>query len=319
MALNGPNDKELERLFQGGAERYETDFDPEAWSQMEMLLNKKKRRGLFYLLMPFIGLLFAFFFLFLKPDLDKVSSPADRSPAADSESSIHTKLESFDQKEDVKTSLNNMKNSIDKGSDGLKASEENINELEAKKTVINQSSATSKQTSSIGKATNFNKEQIKDSDDYSSARMIQNEIDNPTQDIGALKVPTASDPLSNNESYDANGVFHLQTLLIRPLALTGMNRIQRKPLPPVIEVKRDFTTFWNLGLTLGMDASRTKSNGLSSAQLLYGLAMKYNFSSKFAISFSTAYTKDSYIAGRYDYKPPKGYWKNRPDTSTNFR
>ena len=316
MALNWPNDKELERLFQAGAERFETEYDPESWNQMETLLNKKKRRGFVYLFFLSLGALLAFFLLFPKTDVGKERISSDRNSVVDSESSIQAELESSGQIQNTDKITNNKTIPTDQINNGSTGLEENTKGQVAEKQGQHPESGILDQTTLFVKESNIDYNPFQNPDDIFSRKTSELGIDNPSKE---LKTSATSDHAFSTSGWQNNdNLFQLQILSIQPLELTDMNQVQRKPIPSIIEIKDDFNAFWNFGFSLGMDASRTQSNGLSSAEPFYGLAMKYNSSPKVAISFHTAFAKDSYIAGRYDYKPPKGYWKNSQAPQQTF-
>ncbi len=311
MAFNMPNDKELERLFQVGAERYETKYDPEAWNRMEGLLVRRRRRGFFFLAFFIVGM--ALMIIFLAYMINHIANAED----------VH--------KGEPITVTTEESNS-NKSKDDIIIADESLGDR-----VIDPLSAKDMQADgTTGKELNDrSKTQLK----IFKSKHLPNSFSTPDNPLKEFTSGPAEDIIvkanpsiiNQNESSQlgredfkrtslplstADGIitlprlFGLEVLEIRPLDIDLAYSGLRKPQPVEITRITRFNKFWDLGVIVGAETSRTQTNGFSSLDPTFGLAANYNFSKKLRVKFSTTYMKDSYIVGQGDYKPPKGYWKN---------
>lgn len=272
MAFNMPNDKELERLFQVGAERYKTKYDPEAWNQMEGLLARRRRRGFFFLAFFIVGM--ALMITFLAYTINRIANAEDVDKGepitATTEESNSNK-----SKDDINIKSEHLPNSFSTPDNPVKEFTPDPAKgiiLKANTSIINQ-----KENSQLGR------------EDFKRTSLPLSTTD------GAFTLPR---------------LFGLEVLEIRPLNIDLAYSGLRKPQPVEITRITRFNKFWDLGVIVGAETSRTHTSGFSSIDPTFGLAANYNFSKKLRVKFSTTYMKDSYIAGQGDYKPPKGYWKH---------
>ena len=310
MAFKEPNDDELERLFQAGAEQYNFEYDPIAWSQMETLLHSnKKRRVLYYALL--VLLLLSLIGLFILGSYD--------ANERDLQKTTNKEITSIDKK--LKPSSQEFTNAIPpenvQDSPTPPKSKTSSPQLINSSTTENSNAQIQNTNSNASNYTSINKEKenatnflnITSEPKNEKSKLITNSRQNQNTTIQNGK-RSDFQKITQKESSHFFDLTFLDRKDISPLTLnSSLSDIYELRIVDVVHQERQSKT-WYLGATFGTETSVTNEKGYSSYEPNYGIETGVFLGRHFGLRLDATYIKDEYVAGKSDYIPPKGYWSN---------
>lgn len=314
-------EKDIDRIFRDGSDRYDFPFNQEAWKGMEGLLDReKRRRALIWWTIGTLGILLLMLLLFwLKPTQpSSPSSPAEvsRQAIADLDHESHTP---------------NRKTAIPPGATPQDQSKEALTNSD----VINQtdnrsvdplSEPTENQEKTPGKATATPSPwDLSVTAPPLASPRAQEQINPVLAEIDRQVTPGKQEPLSAMEQtngeetklpYPArqwNTFPMVASLEINPLFSSGSRILPNFPESQVaVEVPPNTPrNQFLMGASFAPEFNSVGYQDLSTVSWKWGLRLEYQYAGRFGITSGVHWVNKKYRAGAGSYTPPKGFWTRK--------
>ncbi|MEE9371558.1 MAG: hypothetical protein V3V00_00740 [Saprospiraceae bacterium] len=308
MAIKAPHDDELERLFQQGAERYDIDYDPQAWNLMEILLDKRRKKILIY-----FGL-GAMFFLaivgYFAIDFAEKINSNNEDVTTSIEKNIDGLKISYQQK--------NQEDSIDaleiesNNNKIIGLSPNTINQNIPEKEKLKNTTGQFKPIYGDKRLTTYRKGQVNDHSISSGSQYKKEEVnDNFISNKLLLNDNYITTNRGSKAHINTNNTIasfaSLDVLCIDPL-LIDLSEIEMTSEFVDPDISNEIKNYFYIGLVLGAEKSNTINNGFSSLDYNFGIESGVSLSNHLHMKLNGTYIADAYVASKNDYRPPKGYW-----------
>ncbi|HFA49269.1 MAG TPA: hypothetical protein ENJ95_09655 [Bacteroidetes bacterium] len=325
--MSDESPKKLDNLFRQGSERYDFEYNAEAWAAMETLLDKDARRRFFWWWLGGFGiLLLAGFVLFLGND-------QAGSIAADQEQDIIENSKP-NEKGTLKTDIEN------KGETYIP---ENKNEIFAEQKTNGENNLSNKKELPLNSNNIKNQPQKnnipnghfpkgeKNNAEKTTPQPTNNTpVKNIKKEIYA-DIKTGQTISQNNAAPDTFSIFeknktahktNLNKIPFLPLAIIKYNpKNGLPPYPPTIKEnankdKKDSPKdnskkqAWIFGLTAATETTSVGTADYSDFSWKLGGHIEYRFLNKYSASLGANYIRKKYDVGAGEYIPPKGFWTN---------
>lgn len=320
--MSEKNPERLDQLFQKGSEHYDFEYNPEAWQQMESLLDKDKRRrrilwwwraGILFLLLAFgIGIFM----------INGVRSDAEQSWSEENQRTDRPPESELSEK----SSLENQAFSEPSESDPVIRESDNENsskqELEAKQDILLKKSGLQKEEiisdspeTKLGKPTppvvileheNLEEPPLLDQ------RPRTAKSEQPT-------ATTTSDSTRLSGDYPPRHAIEMPTIPVLPFRMLSY---PTEPfIPPLfpteplgedqIIAQAQAQNFLLLGIQGSAEATFVDTKHPTGIDWKGGIQLEYFYQGRFSISLGANYVQKSYTAGAKGYNPPTGFWTRK--------
>jgi len=279
--------KDLDKLFQDGSEQHDFPYNPDAWNQMEDLLEKDKKRRFFWWILGATGLISLLIFGWIQlndSNSKKIENPISSSDHKSAFNEIAKHIEKNDSSDSSSTILqswNNIGRQRIEFKNPISCVETfPANLLEQNSIVSNQKrkSVTQKIDTpikkSISQPININKKEIA--------------IHSDTQNTSTINI---------NE---------IASISIQELDI--QNKLVNSSIKPLPKPKNN--RFF-LGLVLGADGSSVDATDFTNINWEIGVQTGYRFGKRFSFDIGLTYTQQKYQAKKDDYTPPQGFWTRK--------
>jgi len=322
-----PTDKELEEIYRKGSEFHDFEFRPDAWDDMEKLLdNDKKRLGGWLSISLVLGLLALSFFSYNYFSQNNTSNQIEAkvitntATATNSISSTTTignknnsvpssEIENFDNQKAILNS-----NPSTEETNSIAKNANSIDNLDA-----NQSTGSRKTSESLNlNYTNNNRVLALSPEVINNTSTIQNNLE------VAANNGTSTNNKSNSILEKTDKHFQSQHTLLstlpfsndhsnKPSSLTG--KAYHLYLIPSVEKSikdqgESFKRFF-FGVTTGVETSWTPNGEFSQLDYSLGLKSSYFVSPRWGINVGATYQRDQFVAEKGDYRASESFWKSR--------
>jgi hypothetical protein len=313
MKLN-ISDDELEKIFKQGTENAKFEYDPAAWTQMESLLDKdKKKRSLVLwssaLLLAVIGLGLIYFLSPTKSnDRDLVqqnkeskeiisnvktiseSNKINDDPIVDKSLDSPLTSKTFSQQQKEEDKIIPTKN--EKINLGIKTS--SISTNSSNKNIGNSNSSKQLQQT-VSEVYNINEAQT-----IPPTSLIQKEKEK-TIEVEALA-----------DTKNSRTQLNLEMLPTKSSQVVWkekkLNLPQIKSSPSIKLVQKPERLPLLIAMSVGKRYTKTPATKLGNGDDIYNFGLGYGLNPKLALQVSGSYTIDNYQAGYEDYFVYPGYW-----------
>ncbi|HHB79283.1 MAG TPA: hypothetical protein ENK85_08630 [Saprospiraceae bacterium] len=292
-----PDNKDIDKLFQQGVERYDFEYNPDAWAEMEVLLDedKRKRRFLWWF-GGFLGVAIVLgLFVFFNPSTDKTGV----IPETNDTITKHIP-------DSPKAPIQNIKN--------------NSTPTQNRPTAIQPAEAEKNVTPSSAKAKIFSNKKIQDLQDIQPSRTdglaVKNKIQssNATNRVDSLSEKNTVNPhpsVSDKNDFFANGIIN-RLAVVEPYleaAIPEIDSLLAQNTPKIAPKfsKQQFL----IGAYLGSEVSAVEVKDISKNGFRLGGQLVYRFGGKFETNIGLSYIRKKYTVGEGKYSPPTGFWTRK--------
>jgi hypothetical protein len=307
--------KRLDQLFQHGSEQYDFEYNPEAWEQMESLLDKDKRRrriiwwwGALFLLLATASVVW---FLNQKegeiPDQHSIENATEVAP----QDNMKAKEEPL-QPEEASIPVPAKTETGKKETPPLSEESEKGNSTEATETAPAAPAQTQADileerllqvTPPIAgqKQKHERKEQAAAKETTAADEALPNRMESGRE-------PAGQDPA---ETYPE--LLPLPVLPFDQLAYPD-DRLRLDDLPAVTphegqtNSKSDSPNFLLFALLAGGEVTVIDTPKTTGPDWKLGIRLEYFYQGRYSLSLGANYVRKSYLAGEGAYSPPKGFW-----------
>ncbi len=329
-----PSDKELEEIYRKGSQLHDFEYRPDAWDNMEKLLDQDKNRfGLWFKGAVIIGLIalmyIAYSTLFTESikthvaDNDYTPNQQIEQASSSSPNTVHNRTvsESNANKNSNTIGLES-KNSIQ---DKLKK-EVDVNALANAETTI--------QNTQDPNSTNINNQNSAFRNNYKSpnnTNKLSTYHPESNPDLGGrsiLNTEATPDALSSISKSDNALLSRSQDLLTK---LHPFANAQHKPTslnskayhlfsipsaPKVTNNNNDSFKRFFIGINAGVESSWTPNGQLSQIDYSLGIRTSLYLSPRWGLNLGATYLRDQLVARQGDYSTSEEFWSERGITST---
>ena len=320
--------KELDKLFQQGSDRHDFEYNPEAWSQMDKLLDKDDRRRRFFW-WSFVGLglmilIFSIYFFARNSSqqVELISNPVNKEnnqlPSSTTPETKTIETHNIFSKKEIDT--NSTINKEEKKSTTIeqKNNSNDVKNLDYttpnKKPNILQHKNNNNNTNSISPNKIQKKEKKEKLQQVLLVDSLVNQKNISKENIvleNNAKQDNSNSPTILLQKIDLLSISsfdeYSQKSLVKKLPITLLG-YQSSPLNKVNKIKTDALF---IGLAFATETSSTDMNDFSKLNLKLGGQMEYRFARKFAASISANFISKKYGAAGSDYQAPKGFWTRK--------
>ncbi len=331
-------DKEFERLFQKGSEQYDFEYNPEAWSQMEKLLDAQKRQkaifwwsrtaGIVLLLAVFVWLVLAQMF--------------EDTPKNGLDPAREDKTGTIPDYQRIVTETPDLRQ-MDSGDLRVKSDQDKRNR-EAEYRQISEGVYIDQQTSISSQETAqieilIAREDVVSDDDRATDALSEYSSEVQIEEAGRQRIhpddiQKFSDELENSSQVKENSLpgpltsdnrTGIASLPLEQLSRGKILEIVNSIAPSIIpfpalpgNLEEAKTASLFLGLNMAPTVSSAGSMGFKDWDWRIGLSGSYLLSNHIGLGIGLLYVRDSYEAGKYDYAPSYGFWTDRvaPELTT---
>ena len=314
--------KELDKLFQQGAEQYDFDYNPASWKQMETLMDKDDRRR--RILWWFFGGVAVFFLVsgilfFGKNDSEK---PTLSTSSGEKEQFEKQKLPT-DDKEGEKAANQNFepkqsgKQAFPEGKENV---ESGIQEFQSSTTLRNLPSQPKDEENILSRNKQNKKVPIAD------VQNVESKIDQKGDfsDLRfSLKLPAFSDSafaekakITAEQNREKNALAALELLptmavvfdknlgLLSVASWAESSSSDLLLLDHPARVKNAFV----MGFNVATELISAGVDNFSKAGWKAGVQMEYQFAGKYSFGLGANIIRKNYVANKGEFSPPKGFW-----------
>jgi len=329
-----PSDKELEEIYRRGSEFHDFQYSPEAWADMEDMLDKSWRKRFLFILLLSVGVLVTSWmtinFFFSQGQI------TDSNLLTTEIAHVTTELSQTDTNiESASASSNNTQSALESTS---QLTNQNIITTESSASKVNEKLEKTQNLdmpSHLNTTTSEIKASIKSSNKIVGSPNINYQSNNNPIGLAKSKSSLDSDgdinsaiALSNVDAKsNANTVQHsstttkleddnlitqgvtlLQLLQINPLIIKNPNWPVAPHLAETNENKVSLDRF-SISAVLNTESSWTPNGKFSTIDVGLGLTASYFLNRKWAVTAGASYINDVYTAEKGDYKASRDFWK----------
>ena len=318
-----PN-SEMDKLFQEGSEQYDFEYNPEAWQQMDNLLNQqeRRRRALWWIFGSlFIALFFVLFsfFFFVKnapepiTDSEKTSTigPSKNQSAIEPTPPEASHSTDIGQQENVLGETIQQEQALPPASDnGANADTDFQQESSIIKAVPNKASSSleTKATAPLVRPIARNSTSENETDSFAQHSKTEDEslvsFENTHENGGLSLTDGKAVPLLVLPNYLPYPAI--------PFFIDNYPPVLKLPVPTVPDKDGDRSNKPEPSFLIGLlGASEFNSVGqgdYTERNWKFGLQLEYRFANRFAIKTGANYIHMWYDAGKDEYIPEKGFW-----------
>lgn len=303
------DNKDIDKLFQQGSEKYDFEYNPVAWANMEKKLNSDEHNRHFwwwffggigvFLVVGVVGLA-----RFKSSDYKSSSNPKQQevvritAESAKEENSQpiensqniglipEIKDTNFDSVEIQNGQLEQVVNS-------------SIESIESKKRVLSQKK-NDDQAAVLGKTVD----------------KVSSFVAQPIHDVLSEKIVGAKSDLKSNKIASNKKRDKLSLLpILLPKALIVAKPSDSELMAPLIDrlftQKSKVSNQFLIGVYLASEMSSVNFESISKNSLRFGGQLNYRFKKKFGTSIGVSYIRKKYNVGEGAYSPPKGFWTRK--------
>ncbi len=286
---NNYTDKELEKIFQEGLNKPDIPFKEDAWTSMEVLLNNKKRRKRRFFIWLFFGVLAISSLViagnYLSHKDHSLLTDIGKDNKTDQElSSMSLESHIAETPIDEKTIK-----SINDNTEVILNNSEQENQLHNSQDVIEDH-----YQSDSGSPNSFN--EVEEEKEGTEEENLVNNIFTPIKEM----IQTAEDVYINVDELESREIPRLDYNSVLLEKLDGKKKI--------ILVENESSGMWKAAFYVGPEWSSTPSVSFGNMDWSFDLMITRMVGSKIGIYTGVGYISDTYQAGKYDYKPERGFW-----------
>ncbi len=280
--------KDLDKLFQDGSEQHDFPYNPDAWNQMEVLLEKDKKRRFFWWILGATGI-FLLLFIGWGQFHNQASSISENSKTI-----IATKETKHDDKNINKTIKTDSTWNITKSTH---SNTKNQWEHHGRGRI------TMPEQDVIYFPAITTTNSIKSSKKSAPINIIQKDIAQP---ISTQSIKTKSEMVNPIQKIDAIVINTIAGLSIQKLD------IATKEINPIIKaLPKKKNNHFHFGIVLGADGAAVHATDFSKINWKFGIQSEYRLGKKYSIGLGLTYTQKKYQANKGDYTPPLGFWTRK--------
>ncbi len=280
--------KDIDKFFQQRSAQHDFEYNPDAWAEMEILLNKEERSRRFWWWLSGFLVVGLSLFVFFYGTNEAIDSNSVTTAIA------HTPNENVSrQAENIQKDVGAMPIEEKKSSDS--SAGKNI-EIEKPKSVYNHSEIIDEVILPDEIASKSNMEHLDDS--YSKAIV--------GDDLAAKKA------VYLDESHKIETEEFTDLLpIIMPLPLGTIASIDGFSLAQKVNVKHKIDNQWLVGAFLASEISSVELETISKNNFRFGGQTSFRFKRKIGVGIGLSYTHKKYKVNEGDYTPPKGFWTRK--------
>ncbi|MEZ4949732.1 MAG: hypothetical protein R2784_10145 [Saprospiraceae bacterium] len=299
------SDKNIDNIFKSGSEGHNFDYNPEAWKEMEQLLDKEdRRRGLWWwfglggLLLLIAGL---FYFATNKTDLEIENQAGNIS--IEKSNAAKKNL----QEENINATL---KENPANSEYEAEIADEEFNKSSKKSTISNPNPI--KKSSETGLAKG-QKEGIHSNKIPNGATSKGNLPDVPSE-LSNSTYQVDKQNISSLDSAQTNNSGTLPTLPLTPFPWgfpLPDAPFEEEPRDSILIVEKreaENPSRFLPGIVFASEISGAGDVHLDYLDWKFGLELQYRFGKHFSASIGANYIKKNYNAAYIDYDVPEGFW-----------
>ena len=327
-----PSDKELEEIYRRGSESHDFEFRPDAWEDMEKLLdNEKKKYGLLIRSTVVLGLLalsYLSYDLFFADHVDspvliedRISTEAIAQEQVSSTIELDNQIETADphtsqdplQQQTVTTSSINGEKVTAKTTDRARNDIGQLNNLQglgdrsnnlgnlARSTVDNNAKTQYTTGGPTHGSLNYNSADNRELSSSSPTELTKenNAAASSSQTLITI-LPFSNDRINNPYSLTSKD-YHLYTL-------PSDEQIDQQP-------SNSFKRFF-IGVSGGVESSWTPNGDFSQLDYNVGLRSSFFVSPRWGLRLGAIYQSDRYVAKKGDYRTSEEFWESRGISTT---
>ncbi|NNF34046.1 MAG: hypothetical protein HKN68_08055 [Saprospiraceae bacterium] len=284
-------DKEIEKLFQAGLNSPEIAYREDAWASMELLLDKKKRKKrriffwLFFGVMLMSTMIIGGHFLIDKNESAEEKFTGDivemdNTPVQPSEQLP----DSNTQKEDLEEVLSSTGNDIIEIYDvSMSNLEGQIEKRTSNSNILNEGKDESEIKDGKNKVVKLGE----------SSKVLKSDIEKKVTSAVDDRKITISALQKSNRDFEKLEFDHLLNI--------------DSPDKSIIE-KENESLVWMFSFYGGPEWSSTPSSTYGNMDWSLDMYISRMVGNKIGFYTGVGYISDSYVAGKYDYKPERGFW-----------
>ena len=304
------DNSEFERFFKEGTDRYKFDYDPDAWDQMEVLLDRDKRRRriiwIFLLGLFMVGGVGLWTYL---GDHDHPSNSTNSIVEESSKSSEptvdHTESNQLLNDDGVVQSDLTKSSSAQTDSESFGVSNKSVPDVGlTRNSGIQPGSPPSLDNNKTQDPPSLDRVDSSDPADISKENLTLNNSENNNPTLG----------IDQENTSEGRGVFDIHYL--PQLGLMSLDHSITNPLLPdrskdyLSETSAENFKKFYLGLELGIESSSTPEHGFSRVDLSTGIQLGVFLNRSWSINIGGTYTNDRYMASGNDYTASEDFWED---------
>lgn len=315
--MSDKDSKDLDTLFQMGSEQYDFEYNPDAWGQMETLLEKDKRkRGLIWWWLIGFGILLllgGIWYYNVRPIVTEIPL-----------------LKQAVEKQKIQDKTNNV--GQDNQTDLLGSQKPaNVDEKMIKKTIFPSSKVETKNDKKgkipIKKPINqpivntiVQTQETIPKITVNTLNVDNEDIKKATENTSQLDVPHLTSveiETQENNPISSEAIATQTTYLISPISSLPYVYLDiGKKKPVFLEFDQvlsqadhsSFDPFLRIGIVLASEITAVGSDNISKPDFKVGIQIEYNYNRKYSTSIGANYIRKNYEAGKGEYIPPQGFW-----------
>ena len=284
--------KDIDKFFQQRSAQHDFEYNPDAWAEMEILLDKEERSHRFWWwLSGLFVVAFCLFALFFDRNKAMDSNAASLGIAQTSNKKVEQPSQGTRQ--EVGTLSNDEKKPIDYTAIKKKKIQESASKTAPSKTIM--AMLAPKDMSAKSVVSYLNK-------GYHAGLV--------GDDLAAKKQAIR---LNQNQRTSAKleKMALLPTLLPSPLLMDAPD-IDIFTLAQKVNLKqRKADNQWLIGAFFASEISSVELETISKNNFRFGGQTVYRFKRKYGTSIGVSYTRKKYKVNEGDYTPPKGFWTRK--------
>jgi hypothetical protein len=313
------SDDELEKIFKQGTENAKFEYDPAAWTQMESLLDKdKKKRSIIIwtstLLLTAIGLSLL---LLLSPAKNNNKEIVQQDK--DSKEIISNEKTTFESSKINDDSIINNKLESPltrKTTPQQQMVEDEKFQIQKEKINLNKKTSSNSINESNSNIENSEKSKPLSSFDILNKNEPQTNTPNPFEQKEVNKANTQEQKTNEVEALvdNKNSRTHLNLELLPNKSSQVVWKEKKVNLPPIkispsIKlVQKSERLPLLIAMSVGKRYTKTPATKFGNGDNIYNFGIGYGVNKKLAVQVSGSYTVDNYLAGYEDYFVYPGYW-----------
>jgi hypothetical protein len=307
------SNKDIDDIFQRGAERYDFEFKEEAWEHMESLLERDRRRRLWWW---FIGILLALllsltaYHLFLNHSADGPAPPREeQAPVADTEK-IPRKARDSEASPEDETITTETANPPRSGAGAPPQAQRS-------------ESLPQQQAASPPAAIAESSDRA---DEAGQPEQPGRSTSRPNQPAPLEKLPSAIPSISAAPPripLHPSSVPAMADMLPSRQAAALTEKFTTLPPPkdsPLPAGSKDPkpANALTIGINFSPESASIGTDDFGKVDFKAGVSLEYRFATHFGIGTGVHYTRKHYEAGRGEYTPEKGFWTRQIAPERSF-
>ena len=331
MAKMSP--KDIDEIFQKGSERYDYEYNEDAWGHMESLLEKDDRRRFFWWIFGGVGAILIFgmiYYFYPKGNTIRIEVQPIEQSNIEKENFIteiqkeEAQLEAFEKETQESSNMENKNESINSRIDANLNTRysENENSRIENNNGLTKSNFNSSENSFENNSSNKSKIVQESFSNNANNQQINNQINLESNSSNLFENKSIKVDTLNSKKED-------DKIYWTPVAILKILNIEfdRAALPELDLSKELAVKFDTLNLNskngegeggsafliggmIGTEFSAIGTDKVSKQELKFGGQIEYRFNKKYSANIGVTYIRKDYSAGSDDYKPGPGYWED---------